>query len=355
MGASTGWSAPCRSRPGRRPGVHISLVSPGGVNTPIYTRRAATPATPGTRRRRCASPESVARDVVQALDEPSGTGTWASRTGSWWLGFRLLPGVFDAARRTDDAPARTGAGIGRAASGQRVRAGSGAGGGSRPLAEDLGLKTWLTTPTTRWSIGAGPNGLVAANQLLDAGWSVLVLEAQPDVGGAVRSDREVHPDFVHDTFSAFYPLAAASPTIRSFRLEEHGLRWRHAPAVLGHPRPDGSWALLHRDREVTAAPDGRRTHAGDGDGVARRCAPSGTGSARTSSAPCSRRSRRSAHGLAAAGAAALASAASTSSARCSPRPPSSGASRFGGEAPRLLLAGNAGHADIPLDAAGLRA
>lgn len=27
-------------------------------------------------------------------------------------------------------------------------------------------------------IGAGPNGLVAANALLDKGWSVLVLEAQ---------------------------------------------------------------------------------------------------------------------------------------------------------------------------------
>ena len=98
-------------------------------------------------------------------------------------------------------------------------------------------------------IGSGPNGLVAANHLVDAGWSVLVLEGQPDLGGAVRSASDVHPDFVHDTFSAFYPLAAASPTIRSFHLEEHGLVWRHAPAVLGHPLPDGSWALLDRDRE----------------------------------------------------------------------------------------------------------
>ena len=39
-------------------------------------------------------------------------------------------------------------------------------------------------------------------------------------------------------------------------------------------------------------------------------------------------------------------------ARCSPRPSSSAERRFGGEAPRLLLAGNAGHADIPLDAPG---
>lgn len=60
-------------------------------------------------------------------------------------------------------------------------------------------------------IGAGPNGLVAANLLADAGWSVEVLEAQPEAGGAVRSDRGVHPDYVNDLCSSFYPLAAASP------------------------------------------------------------------------------------------------------------------------------------------------
>ena len=57
-------------------------------------------------------------------------------------------------------------------------------------------------------IGAGPNGLVAANLLADAGWSVVVLETQEQVGGAVASDRSVHPDYVHDTMSSFYPLAA---------------------------------------------------------------------------------------------------------------------------------------------------
>lgn len=116
-------------------------------------------------------------------------------------------------------------------------------------------------------VGAGPNGLVAANRLIDAGWSVLVLEAQPEVGGAVRSDRELDPAFVHDTFSAFYPLGAASPVLRSLRLEEHGLRWRHAPAVLGHPLPDGGWALLHRDLELTA---GLLDDAHPGDGAAWR-------------------------------------------------------------------------------------
>src|SRR4028119_679226 len=106
-------------------------------------------------------------------------------------------------------------------------------------------------------IGSGPNGLVAANLLADAGWSVTVLEAKPTLGGAVRTDTEVYPGFRHDTFSAFYPLAAASHTIRSLHLEDHGLTWLHAPAVLGHPLTDGTWAMLYRDRDRTAASLGR--------------------------------------------------------------------------------------------------
>jgi phytoene dehydrogenase-like protein len=102
-------------------------------------------------------------------------------------------------------------------------------------------------------IGAGPNGLVAANLLADAGWSVEVLEEQPEPGGAVRSDRGVHPDYVSDVFSAFYPLAAASPVLARLDLERHGLRWSHAPRVLAHPLPDGRCAVLSRDLEATAA------------------------------------------------------------------------------------------------------
>ncbi|MDX6361761.1 MAG: hypothetical protein QOC85_764, partial [Streptomyces sp.] len=68
-------------------------------------------------------------------------------------------------------------------------------------------------------IGAGPNGLVAANLLADAGWSVEVLEEQSEPGGAVRHDRGVHPDYVSDLFSSFYPLAAASPVLARLHLE----------------------------------------------------------------------------------------------------------------------------------------
>lgn len=87
-------------------------------------------------------------------------------------------------------------------------------------------------------IGAGHNGLVAANLLADAGWDVLVLEATPYVGGAVRTAELTEPGFRHDVFSAFYPLSAVSPVIRGLTLERYGLRWRHAPAVLAHVLPD---------------------------------------------------------------------------------------------------------------------
>lgn len=119
-------------------------------------------------------------------------------------------------------------------------------------------------------IGAGPNGLVAANLLADAGWSVEVLEAQPEAGGAVRSDRGVHPDYVNDLCSSFYPLAAASPVLAALRLEDHGLRWSHAPIVLAHPLTDGRCAVLERRMPATA--DGLdRFAAGDGDAWRRLC------------------------------------------------------------------------------------
>src|SRR3954453_13439425 len=113
-------------------------------------------------------------------------------------------------------------------------------------------------------IGAGPNGLVAANRLADAGWSVHVLEAQPEPGGAVRSGEVTAPGFTHDLFSSFYPLGAASPAIRRLELERFGLEWGHGPLVLAHPAADGTCVALSRDLDETCASlDAFAT--GDGD------------------------------------------------------------------------------------------
>lgn len=102
-------------------------------------------------------------------------------------------------------------------------------------------------------IGAGPNGLVAANVLADRGWDVVVLEAANEPGGAVRTGELTLPGFRHDLFSAFYPLAVASPVLSSLHLEDHGLRWRRAPLVLANPTPGGPTAVISPDVDATAA------------------------------------------------------------------------------------------------------
>jgi phytoene dehydrogenase-like protein len=116
-------------------------------------------------------------------------------------------------------------------------------------------------------LGSGPNGLVAANLLADRGWRVTVFEEQEVPGGAVRSAQVTLPGYTHDLFSAFYPLAVASPAIRGLEVERWGVRWRRSPAAVAHPLPDGSCALLSLDAEETAASldayapgDGERWH-----------------------------------------------------------------------------------------------
>lgn len=114
-------------------------------------------------------------------------------------------------------------------------------------------------------IGSGHHGLVAAALLADAGWDVLVLEAQPEPGGAVRS-AELTAGFTVDLFSAFYPMAVVSPPMRGLHLEDHGLSWTHAPTVVGHARSpvDDDAPFIDRDVTRTAA-DLERRYAGDGE------------------------------------------------------------------------------------------
>ncbi len=116
-------------------------------------------------------------------------------------------------------------------------------------------------------IGSGPNGLVAANLLADAGLDVVVCEEQPHPGGAVRSAQLTVPGFEHDECSAFYPFVAASPVMRSLELERWGLRWRRAPLVVAHPAGDGRTAVLSQDPEETEA---SLEAFGAGDGAAWR-------------------------------------------------------------------------------------
>lgn len=198
-------------------------------------------------------------------------------------------------------------------------------------------------------IGAGQNGLVAANLLADAGWDVLVLEAQPEPGGAVRSAEVTAPGYLSDLYSAFYPLGVASPVLRDLRLEDHGLRWRHAPQVLGHPLPDGRAAVLSRDLEQTAA---SVDAFAAGDGAAwrhlaaewERLSPSLVDALFTPFPPV-RAGARLLRELGAADALRFARFALLSVRR-------HGVEEFAGEGAPLLLAGNALHTDLGPGSAG---
>ncbi|WP_122263746.1 phytoene desaturase family protein [Ornithinimicrobium cerasi] len=198
-------------------------------------------------------------------------------------------------------------------------------------------------------VGAGPNGLVAANALVDAGWDVVLVEANDQVGGAVRSAQVTAPGFVNDLFSAFYPLAAASPIMRDLHLEQHGLVWRKAPRVLAHALDDGYAALLHDRAEDTAA---EFDNDAAGDGEAWLELVSGWDRVRdplldalfTPFPPvvsAARMLRR------------LGAGDTLDFARLAVLPVRRlGQEHFAGQGPGLLLTGNAMHSDVPPDSAG---
>ncbi len=117
-------------------------------------------------------------------------------------------------------------------------------------------------------IGAGHNGLVAANLLADAGWDVVLCEATAYTGGAVRSAEVTAPGYLSDLFSSFYPLSAASPVLKRLDLAAHGLSWSHAPDVLAHVFPDDRGVVLSRDADRTAASVGS-FHEADGEAMLR--------------------------------------------------------------------------------------
>jgi phytoene dehydrogenase-like protein len=131
-----------------------------------------------------------------------------------------------------------------------------------PITERL-VPPLSESPVDAIVIGAGPNGLVAANILCDAGWSVRVFEAAPTAGGAVRTEELTLPQFHHDTMSCFYPLAQLSPALRNLNLSDYGLRWCHAPISLAHVGRSTPTGVIHRD-PVNTASGFELLSAGDG-------------------------------------------------------------------------------------------
>lgn len=104
-------------------------------------------------------------------------------------------------------------------------------------------------------IGAGHNGLVAANYLADAGRAVLVLEADARIGGmtAVRTPIAGAPEHLINCYSVDAFFWDAFPPSRELRLERYGLRRTRVDPGHLYLAPDGAsigfWADVGKTAE----------------------------------------------------------------------------------------------------------
>jgi phytoene dehydrogenase-like protein len=116
-------------------------------------------------------------------------------------------------------------------------------------------------------VGSGINSLAAAALLARGGWSVCVLEAERELGGALKTAELTEPGFHHDVFSAWHPLwvGGAAHAELGDELAKRGLEYVNTEHPTGTLYPGGESAFL------TTSTDGNATeferHArGDGDG-----------------------------------------------------------------------------------------
>jgi phytoene dehydrogenase-like protein len=108
-------------------------------------------------------------------------------------------------------------------------------------------------------VGAGHNGLAAGAVLARAGWKVVVLEAQPESGGAVRTAEITLPGFRHDVYATNLNAFAASAFASEFRadLEAAGLEFIRASKVFCSVFPDGECIGVTRSFDETLSDVGR--------------------------------------------------------------------------------------------------
>ena len=94
-------------------------------------------------------------------------------------------------------------------------------------------------------IGAGHNGLVAANLLAEAGHQITVLEARALVGGACVTE-ELWPGYL--VSSASYVNTLFLPqAVERFHLPQYGYKVIRQDPAFFVPYPDGRTLTLHGD------------------------------------------------------------------------------------------------------------
>ncbi|TVZ01867.1 NAD(P)/FAD-dependent oxidoreductase [Trebonia kvetii] len=108
-------------------------------------------------------------------------------------------------------------------------------------------------------VGSGPNGLIGAVTLAEAGLRVLLVEAAEEFGGGLRSGQLTGLDgFTHDWCATVLPLARASAAFRDLDLP---VEWSFPAVQAAHPLDGQQAVLVHRDVAQTADGLGSRRDA----------------------------------------------------------------------------------------------
>ena len=99
-------------------------------------------------------------------------------------------------------------------------------------------------------VGSGPNGLIGATMLAEAGLRVLLLEGAGEFGGGLRSAPLTLDGFTHDIYATVLPLARASAAFRDLDLP---VEWSFPRVQAAHPLDGQDAVLVYRDVAETAA------------------------------------------------------------------------------------------------------
>ena len=103
-------------------------------------------------------------------------------------------------------------------------------------------------------VGAGHNGLAAAVELASRGWSVAVVEANAEPGGAVKTREVTQPGFRHDLCAMNLSMFAGSAFFNKNKdaLFAHGLGIVPAADCFASVFRDQTWLGVSTDLEKTA-------------------------------------------------------------------------------------------------------
>lgn len=103
--------------------------------------------------------------------------------------------------------------------------------------------------------GAGHNSLITAAYLAKAGFTVLVLEGRPTIGGGCKTSEACLPGFRQDLCSSVHGFIQSNPVVRDneLGLREYGLEYIDPDPIMHISFPDKASITMWQDLERTHA------------------------------------------------------------------------------------------------------